>query len=195
MRTFLLLEGIEQRLKEALKDWKMDDPSEPSGFKTPQIYIGQLPPRKGSRPGEHQKGSQNQSHYPYVIIVLTDGEGKATGSMRESFVSIGIISGIHVEESRDDYRHGVESILNLNDKIITTINDYRLWADNYYEHTQPVNYSLGLPQSIDPYSTGLQAEAPYFAVVAQTKFERKYQAAQLDTAINHQIGIPSWSNN
>ena len=174
MSSYLLIDELKTRLNEELEFWCLEHPSGTNIHRAkPNIMIGQLPPKTGSMPTNAGTKKQNDSDVPFILIRPLE----STFSSEEPCVqilNIAIICGIHSSESYEKYERGIEEVVNLMDRITLFIKKHQFWGKNYFCHDDEIKCSFGLPKSIDPYEAGLQADAPYFAAVAITSFQRTF---------------------
>lgn len=173
MSSYLLIDELKSRLSDELKNWHLEHPN--GSYITrakPNIIIGQLPPKTGSMPTGGQIQKQTDGDVPFILIRPIDSSFSNDEPCLQ-ITNIAIVCGIHVSDSYEKYERGIESVINLMDKISLSIKKHQFWGKNYFYHDDEIKCTFGLPKSIDPYEAGLQADAPYFAAVILTSFQRK----------------------
>lgn len=174
MTSFLLIQELQQRLGDELKNWHLEHFISGENHRAaPNIIIGQLPPRTGSMPANATQLQKNSSNdfIPFIIIRPLDNTFSNDHPCQQ-ILNIAIVCGIRSSDSYEKYERGVGDVLNLIDKIALSIKKYQLWGQNNFYHNDDIKCTYGSPKSIDPYEIGLQAEAPYFYAVALTSFTR-----------------------
>lgn len=180
MSSYLLIDEIKKRLVVELETWYLEHPVSNNIHRAiPNIMIGQLPPKTGSMPTTANVKQNSDSDFPFILIRPIESSFTSDEPCQQIF-NIAIICGIHSSASYEKYERGIEEVINLMDKIVLSIKKYQLWGKNYFYHSDDIKCVFGLPKSIDPYESGLQAEAPYFASVVLTNFQRKINIPKVE---------------
>ncbi|MCE5368763.1 hypothetical protein [Klebsiella oxytoca] len=175
MNSFLLLDDLRNTLTAGLSEWTLRTSDRGAGhdekYRFPSIFIGQLPPRRGSQPAGVGATADSETDAPFILIRPIDGtlEGEAQADYE---INIAIVCGIYSHESQTCYESGVQDVMNLCDRILETIAGKRFWADDRFKHTQPIKWMIGAPRALGPYDAGLQEAGPFFHMVCMTPFER-----------------------
>lgn len=179
MASYLLLDDLRARLKKQLSDWVLRKPNQNNleEYCLPNFYIGQLPPKKGSVPKGAITTGPSDTEMPFIIIRPLEFDYSNELPIKQ-IVNVAIICAIYSEESMELYEKGVQDIVNLMDQIVLSLKSHLFWGDNYFSHNGDLKVTFGLPKSIDPYEAGLQADAPFFASVLLTSFERSIPITQ-----------------
>lgn len=173
MSTYILIDDLKKRLTDEFINWRLEHPTGRNTCRAaPKITIGQLPPKTGSMPTSAGTQTQSDSDVPFILIRPLENTFSNEIPCLQ-VVNIAIVCGIHVSDSYERYETGVEEVLNVADKIVLSVKKYQFWGKNNFYHDDEIKFTFGLPKSIDPYEAGLQADAPYFAAVALTGFQRK----------------------
>lgn len=183
MTSYLLIDELKTRLTSELKSWYLEHINVTTDVyrAQPMIKIGQLQPKTGSMPRNTETKQQSDSDVPFILIrPLESTYSNSNDVPCLNIFNIAIICGIHVSESYERYETGIESVMNLIDKIVLSIKKYQFWGKNYFYHDDEIKCTFGLPKSIDPYEAGLQADAPYFAAVVLTSFQRKFNIPKVE---------------
>lgn len=175
MDSFSLLNDIRFTLKKALNEWVLRTASRGSDntekYRIPTIYIGQLPPRRGSQPASIGAQAEGETDAPFILVRPIDGslEGE---SQADYEINVAIVCGIYSHESQSDYEAGVQDVMNLTDQILQIVGAKRFWADNKFKHTTVIKWTIGAPRNYGPYDAGLQESGPFFHMACMTQFER-----------------------
>ncbi|WP_392559350.1 hypothetical protein [Orbus mooreae] len=168
--SFLVLKELKKRLEEgfchALLE-KKDNLRE-----APRLYIGQLPPKEGSKPPS-EAVDKKDNDYPFILIRSISGDlsNDATGQPVYNF-NVALIIGIYSQESYESYQDGVQIVSDTLDKSLLIINQYEYWGNSHFALDHDMSWGYGLGKTIDPYACGLQTDAPYFLVVLNLSFSQ-----------------------
>lgn len=183
MSSYLLIDELKTRLNDELNEWYLEHPVGNQLHRAkPNIMIGQLPPKTGSMPTNAGTQQKTDSDVPFILIRPLE-ISLSNDEPCVQIINVAIICGIHVSDSYEKYERGIEEVVNLMDRITLFIKKYQFWGKNYFYHDDEIKSTFGLPKSIDPYDAGLQSDAPYFAAVAITSFQRKINVPKVE--LNH----------
>lgn len=180
MSSYLLIDELKTRLNDELDTWYLEHPDVNQSHRAkPNIMIGQLPAKMGSMPTNAGTQQKTDSDVPFILIRPLE-ISLSNDEPCQQIINIAIICGIHVSDSYEKYERGIEEVVNLIDRIALFIKKYQFWGKNYFYHDDEIRSTFGLPKSIDPYEAGLQSDAPYFAAVALTSFQRKINIPKVE---------------
>lgn len=182
--SYLVLNDLRSRLSKSFEHWLLERSK--SDRKVPSIYIGQLPPRKGSgSPNQAKREEESSSDMPFILIRSIDGNLTENERVANYQLNVAIIVGIYSKESLDEYEKGVQIVMNALDHLILSINQFKFWGNRRFSLESDMKWSYGLGKTIDPYECGLQTDAPYFATVLHIAFNRNLHLPKVE--IEHLI--------
>lgn len=177
--SYLVLDDLRSKLSVAFKNWVLEQSK--ADRKMPSIYIGQLPPRKGSGPpNKVNPDNESSKEMPFILIRGTDGSLIDEERMANYQLNTAIIVGIYSKESLEEYEKGVQIVMNALDHIILSITQYQFWGNSRFSLDSDMKWGYGLGKTIDPYECGLQTDAPYFAAVLQLSFNSRLDLPKLE---------------
>ncbi|MDQ7104206.1 hypothetical protein REA38_11660 [Serratia sp. MF2] len=176
MDSFLLLDDIKNEFNSGLSNWTLRQSNLVNGrmsesedliekYSNPKISIGQLPPRNSNMQNEIE------SDFPFILIRPLDGS--LDGEKQADYeINVAIVCGIYSRESRELYEHGVQDVMNLNDRLLMILASKRFWADNRFKRTGELKWAIGATRAHGAYEAGMQEQGPFFQMVIEAPFER-----------------------
>ena len=171
--TFLLLEDIRKHLKKAFWGVKFREPVNNGNaltedgqekYREPRFYIESLPPkRQGTTPDGEDQGED----VPYVLIKPLTGEGQGE-SPRKYVVRVGIVFAVYDAEGNPEA--GAHDMMNMHDRILTSMLRRELWSDSHYAKVLPITSRFGIGKPADVHDSRWQTGGPYHGGAIFTEF-------------------------
>ena len=171
--TFLLLEDIRDHLKREFQGVKFREPVNNGNaltedgqekYREPRFYIESLPPK---RSGTTPDGDEQGEDVPYILIKPLTGEGQDEQTPKY-VVRVGIVFAVYDAEGNPEA--GAHDMMNMHDRILTSMMRRKLWSDRHYAQNLPITSRFGIGKPADVHDSRWQTGSPYHGGAIFTEF-------------------------